>query len=200
MIALKSFLAAAALTLGLTGAQAATVEFRTLQSGADLGNTVLATLNAAQVGSDVEFTLTNNTPGNATSFISQLFLTYVGARNSVTLGNVAGVATGGLSKGSITNAGLAFQFAIRWPTANTGNGALRLNPGESSTFRLLNTTLAGFFQGTDFGMVHVQGLPRGQSTKYTGSFAAPVPVPAAGFLMLGALGGLGLLRRRRRAA
>ena len=38
------------------------------------------------------------------------------------------------------------------------------------------------------------------SVWYRGSPPAPIPLPAAGFLLLGALGGLAALRRRRRAA
>ena len=79
---------------------------------------------------------------------------------------------------------------------NAGGGILRLNFGESSTFKLLNTSLDSFFVGDYRAMIHMQGLSDGQSTKYV----APVPLPGAILLLLGALGGLGLIARKRQAA
>jgi hypothetical protein len=204
MRALKAMLAGVVLALGLTSAaDAVTVEFNNYLTGRDLGDTVLATLEAEQVGRHVEFTLTNVMTTPLTSFISQLFLTYTGSLRPVGRENVAGVATSGfVRRGSIANAGLDFQFMIRWPSSNSQD---RLNPGESSTFRLKNTTLAGFFQGDNFAMIHANALGAatarttgGTSTKYTGTIA-PVPVPAAGLMLLGALGGLAALRRRKAA-
>ncbi len=66
------------------------------------------------------------------------------------------------------------------------------NPGDGADFRLPNIT-AGWI-----------GSVNGSSTMSRGTndfigVLAPVPVPAAGFLLVGALGALGLARRRRRS-
>ncbi len=201
MKTLKTIAAVGALALMASGAQAVTVNFDTHHSGLDVGQTTLGTLSAVQVGNDVEFVYTNTAIGFDPGHTTQLYLTYLGQLATVTLTNIAGVSTNGLSISPPTNAGLQFQFEISWPTSNKDDGALRLNPGESSTFSLLNTTLAGFFQGDNFGMIHIQGLTDGESAKYVASApgTAVVPVPAAGLLLIGALGGLAALRRRRKA-
>ena len=193
---LKSLATAAVLTVMASGANAATVNFDTYHSGLNVGSTTLGTLSAEQAGSDVQFVYTNTAFGYDPGHTTQLFLTYLGQQATVTLLNIAGVATDAFAKdASLTNAGLQFQFRVSWPTKNTGGGVLRLNPGESSTFKLLNTTLAGFFQGDNSAMIHIQGLTDGASAKYVST--SPVPVPAAGFLLVGALGGLAALRRRK---
>jgi hypothetical protein len=200
----KTILAGAVLALGFSGAASAvTISFNDYREGRDLGDTVVATLSAEQVFKGVRFTLTNTSATPLNSFISRLFLAYDGPLGPVQRLNEGGVATSGYWKNAaIDNAGLQFQFAIRFL------GTDRLNPGESATFRLRNTTLAGFFQGGGFGMVQVQGLDSmpapfssqgGSYAKYTAPQIAPVPLPAAGLMLLGALGGLAALRRRKAA-
>lgn len=48
--------------------------------------------------------------------------------------------------------------------------------------------------------IHVQGFSNGGSESFVNAPPAPVPVPAAGLLLLGGLGGLAFLRRRRKDA
>jgi hypothetical protein len=47
--------------------------------------------------------------------------------------------------------------------------------------------------------IHVQGFSNGGSESFVNSTPAPVPVPAAGLLLAGALGALALSRRRKRS-
>lgn len=198
---IKSILAnvaagAAFLLLSTVGASAVTLNFNTYHSGADLGSTSLGTLEATQMGSDTLFTYTNLLGSPHNSFTTQLFMTYDGSLLGSSLANVAGVAASSYAFGSFVNAGLTWNAGVGWPATNAGGGILRLNFGESSTFKLLNTSLDSFFVGDYRAMIHMQGLSDGQSTKYV----APVPLPGAILLLLGALGGLGLIARKRQAA
>jgi hypothetical protein len=197
---IKTLAAAAVMAFSGQAASATTISFDEFRTGTDLGSVVLGTLQATQVGTAVEFVYTNTASViNATNFTTQLFLTYVDSRVGVSRINISGVASDSfLSTSGVTNAGLEFQFRIGWPESGRGGGALRLNPGESSTFQLLNTTLAGFFQGDNSAMIHLQGLEDGGSTKYVSTPSA-VPIPAAGFLLLAGLGGLAAMRRRKTA-
>lgn len=47
--------------------------------------------------------------------------------------------------------------------------------------------------------IHVQGFANGGSESFVNDTPAPVPVPAAGVLLMGGLAAIGLLRRRRKA-
>lgn len=104
---------------------------------------------------------------------------------------------------SITDASLHFQFDIGWPTSGYRGGASRLNVGDTSTFRIKNTVLTGFFQNTQgnkSAMIHIQNLKCDASAKYVNVGTVPeVPLPAGGGLLLVGLGGLALMRRKRRS-
>lgn len=203
---IKTTAMAAALALGLIGASAApasaiTVNLNTYQTGENLGTFTMATLAATQVGTAVRFVLTNTSTNAPSSFISQLLLTYSGSLAGTGLINDAGKAASSFASGaSITNASLHFQFDIGWPTAGRNGGIARLKVGDTSTFRILNTTLAGFFQdvqGNKSAMIHIQSLNSGDSTKYVNvGTVSQVPLPAGAGLLLAALGGLALLRRK----
>ena len=179
-------------------AQAVTLNFDEHVTGVDLGATTVATLEANDVAGGVQMTLTNvAVAGGIDAFLTQLLMTYDGALGGLSLQNDAGVAASAFNTGAITNASFDFDFEVLWPTSNAGGGALRLNIGESSTFTILGATLADLFNGTPGAMLHVQGLDGGGSTKY---IASVVPLPAAGLMLLGALGLLGVSRRRSNAA
>ena len=203
-IALTAIVAFGTLGLNVAPASAVTVNISTYQTGDNLGSSVLATLQANQVGSDVRFVLTNTATGQPASFLSQLLLTYGGSISTAALSNVSGKPADSFAKAaSINNAGLQFQFNIGWPTTNNNNGALRLKVGQSSTFTINNTQLTGFFQNNaqsnKFAMIHLQGLTRGGSTKYTNG-PPSVPLPAGLPLLLAGIGSLAALRRKRKSA
>jgi hypothetical protein len=58
-----------------------------------------------------------------------------------------------------------------------------------------------FFNPRDYWITHLfdNTSPPDTSSGANADFVAPIPVPAAGFLLLGALGGLAAMRRRQRA-
>lgn len=90
---IKTTVVAAALALfGLSvgPASAVTVNINTYQSGDNLSTFTMATLKATQVGTAVRFVLTNTSTNAPGSFISQLLLTYSGARTGTGLINDGG--------------------------------------------------------------------------------------------------------------
>ena len=98
----------------------------------------------------------------------------------------------------VTTAGLVAEAS--------GNNATGITVGESLTLAL--TFAAGFdfadflaaLESGDFRIgLHVRSLEGGASDSFvSSSVPSAVPIPAAGFLLLGALGGLAALRRRRK--
>lgn len=186
------------LTAGTAQAATVSVSFSTFFTGEDLGAVELATLEATQLGGDVEIVFTNTAFAHANSFETQLYLGYGGpADSSVGLTNVSGVATDSFqtNAGSFVNADATFDILVAWGTSNKGGGISRLEPGESSTFLLTDALLSLLFGGSGrdpFAMIHVQGLNSGNSTKYVGTIA-PVPLPAALPLFAGGLGLFGLM-------
>ncbi|WP_284162906.1 VPLPA-CTERM sorting domain-containing protein [Frigidibacter sp. SD6-1] len=193
------------LTLGLaaSGASALTINFDQYITGTNLGQTTLATLTATQNGNNVDMVFTNTSiVGGSGAFDTALQMMYNGSTAGISVLWTGGVQVSSFTLGGGIGPYNPWDLVVNWATSNKGNGALRLNVGESSAFTLVGAQLSNLFFGSGSGsnpsaMIHVQGLTGGGSTKYGPS---PVPVPAAGVLLIGALGGLGLAARRRRAA
>jgi len=191
-------LAAAFLVVWSGAAQAVTLTFDEYVNGANYGATSLAMLQADDVAGGVQMTLTNTAlAGGMNAHVTQLLLTYQGVTGALSLGNEAGVVPTGFQDGSFLNAGFPFDLRIRWD--ETGP-LTQLNIGESSTFTILGASLADLFQslpGSPFAMIQLKGLDTANATKYAASFA-PIPLPAAGLMLLAALALMAGLRRTRR--
>ncbi|MGL4279926.1 MAG: VPLPA-CTERM sorting domain-containing protein [Albidovulum sp.] len=99
----------------------------------------------------------------------------------------------------------AFQMAA-WEIANEsgtglvlGNGAFKMTNANATSQNLAQSWLNSIASGswTSSGRVTILSAPGTQDLLTN---IAPVPVPAAGVMLLGGLAGLGALRRRRKAA
>ncbi len=191
---------AAVLMLWSCAAYAVTLTFDEYVTGEDLGETTLATLEITETADGVQFTLTNvAVDAGIDAFLTQLFLTYESSTAGLTLTDDGGVATDDFTTNDIINASFDFQIIVEWETSNRGGGEERLEIGESSTFTIVGATLDDFLSDDDvFAMIHIQGLDGGGSTKYTATIP-PIPLPAAGGLLLAALGALAIRRRREQA-
>jgi len=93
---------------------------------------------------------------------------------------------------TLPSAGAGFSWTNVILAFKAGSGGKKLNP-DWAAFVIPNSVISGTwaFSGKQ-ALSHVN--------LYAQSVPAPIPLPAAGFLLLGALGGLAVLRRRRREA
>ncbi len=197
-------LASTFVTVGLGAAYGAsfTFNFDTYITGGNPVGTNFAKVTFADNGLDsVLVTLDHNATSAQGQFITELSFNlspYV----AVTRSNAApsNKFNGAIqaSENGLVDAGFSFDLQQRFETSNSQQGANRLKPGESVSFVLTGNGL----DATDFvtnavpggrndviAMIHLQGIPGGQSVKL-----AAVPEPAT----LAALAaGLLALRRRR---
>lgn len=192
---LRTFLIGAVLAASSQAAMALTVNYDLFVTGADLGSSSQATLNVNQDGSDVVFSLLNNSVGHITA----IGFTYGGTApvaadlTNESVDNVAFFGDGFGLQGLGGPWG-PFTFGVQFQRNNAGGG--RLSTGETAIVRIADTSLGLFDFASLRTGIHIQGLSGNpDSTKYTPSV---VPVPAALPLLAVGLGLLGVLGYRRR--
>lgn len=119
------------------------------------------------------------------------------AAHSVGTVNMTRSGGGTLPQGNNIGFASNFKFHRIWPTNDNG-----IQQGETAGFLFdvvgdFSSIISALTSGElRFGL-HLQGLPGGASDSYVNS-VTPVPLPAAGILLIGALGGLGFASRRKK--
>jgi hypothetical protein len=214
--ALKTVAAAGALLLIATGAQAVTIDFVRITDNSPIDGSSQLQAEATDFGSAVHiaFTVLSGDQGGANIaeiYFSDLLGLFTPPPAYVEhIGNVAFEFGGVNNPGELPGAGgadPAFVTTAGLVAENSGNNATGITVGESLTISLnfvvgfdFTDFLAALEEG-DFRIgLHVRSL--GEDGEESDGFVntpSVVPVPAAGFLLIGALGGLAALRRRRKA-
>jgi len=185
------------LVLWACAAQAATMDFNDHIGGADLGNGAVATLDATAVAGGVEISLTNT--GAYDAIIGRLAISYTG-QSDIHLAatpDESGLRSWNDGRSPIDiDTGMFGSINLGFWGAN--NPLALIRPGQSLTFTLLGATMDELFGGRRGAILNVLTEDGGRSL-YGAAAPAVVPLPAAGLMLLGALGILGMARRRRAA-
>lgn len=194
--------------------QALSIPINTYATGENAGSATVATLQLNESNGDVNFKLTNSvsnlgSAANAGTFISKLGFNYTGTQ-MLSVGSF-GKLGGDQSISSISvdppgnfPGGYNFELELGFPTTNKDSGAHRFLDGEYVSWTISNVILEDFLDpvsGTGGSLalaaVHIQSLASGESTTYISA----VPLPAAAWLFLTALGGLfGVKKLRARSS
>jgi hypothetical protein len=184
-----------------------TFNFDTIITGPAPSGSSIATLTIADSGlNSVLITLDHNSTSSAGQFITDLYFNLSPYSTVVQSGQTPiNKFDGPLLQGldSEQTAGINFDLHQGFEQSNSGGGVNRLKPGESVSFTLTGTGIsAADFVSTGvptggnrndvYAMIHLQGLPNGQSVK----LGSVVPEPAT----MAAMGiGLAILLAKRRA-
>ena len=213
----------AAMLLGAVGAQAATYNFVGVTNNSSTNVTTgqnQLSVDVLAVGTNaVSFTFNNSGP-LAASITDVYWDDQAGVLGSMSsISGSTGVSFAQYaSPGNLPGGqGIGFSVSPSGASAdsNAGPGGVQrngVNPGEWLTIvwsLLSGATYADVLAALNLGGdqsgslrigIHVQGFANGGSESFVNGTPAPVPVPAAGLLLIGALGGLAALRSRKRAA
>ena len=212
--------ASAIMLLGLTGALAATVtviDSSTQGAGNDAGVGYAVGYGAnTPTGATWSVDPTWEAPPEGASGISQSPFNNVasleGTQDYFTIGGVLG-SNGAASPVSLSYASVQSTFTLLWVSIDSYNSIEFLRGGVSQLLYtgtdLINQSLFDPLSGAgpnyeQVALVNFSNFANGfdkvtfKSTQAAFEMALPpVPVPAAGLLLLGALGGLAALRRRK---
>ena len=183
-----------------SAAQAATAGtycYDTVVTGATPATTCAAQLTLSTVATGVQFDLKNTDTGDPRAWIDYLLFNYSGNTSGLGITDFTDSWTIVQSIGTTTNAGLDFNIKDNVNPNGSKNGLL---VGDTTSWIVTGAVLADIMVVDPNSLLHIGGLNGGKSTKLTTSGLSPVPLPAAGLLLMGALGGLGLAKRRRKAA
>ncbi|BCW96570.1 MAG: PEP-CTERM sorting domain-containing protein [Fimbriimonadales bacterium] len=160
--------------------------FNTVHSGDTPGGPApWVTMTITDISGGVQVSLTNNATNTAGQFISELNLLFDMLPTGSNFSGDPYVQS--ISLGSYTDASLSFNVEVRFKNAPP---TARLLPGDTSTFKLFGVSTSDFAGLNDSAMVHIQGLPLGES----GKIIAPEP----GSLIAIGTGLISLLGLRRR--
>lgn len=216
---LKSIAGAAALvvTMAVSAAQAVPYSF----VGVSNNNATNTTTGQAQLSLDVTdsgsgtVSFTFNNAGPLASSITDVYwhdqAGVLGTMGSIT--GSSGVSfSQGASPGNLSG-GNTIGFSVSPSGASADSNSpvqpMGVNPGEWLTIvwsLVSGTTFSDVIAALNLGGnqagslrvgIHVQGFANGGSESFVNGPPAPVPVPAAGLMLVAGLGALGFARRRR---
>ena len=214
---IKAFALSAAFAVSAFAAEAATYNFVPVTSNSSTNTTIGSqqlSVDVADSGNGtVSFTFANGGPA-ASSITDVYWDDQAGLLNTMgTLSGSAGVSFTQYATPGNMPGGNSIGFSVS-PTGASADSTSPVqpngvNPGEfltviwsllggvtySDVISALN--LGGDQSGSLRIGIHVQGFANGGSESFVNSTPTPVPVPAAGLLLMGALGALTVARRRK---
>lgn len=181
----KGAIAAAAL-LFAAQASAATYDINQQLNGEQIAK--VATLDIVQSGEDTLFTLTGSFEGLAEqAFIKEIFFTGASGEFVAGAGNTIQSAPMTAFFTDANNAGVAYNWRVRFPTASNGD---RFTGLDTASWIIKGT------QAEDFSAPMLKMNGGNSVTRAVALTLSPVPEAGTWLMMLAGLGVLGFARRR----